>query len=60
MEIFTRREVGNTVNSHYFSYDSEGACKDLQDLAKDRWKEKNDGAYDDISITVIFFDSKNL
>ena len=58
-KYLTEEEVGNIVNLHYFSYDSEGACKDLQDLAKDRWKEKNDGAYDDISITVIFFDSKN-
>ena len=59
-KYLTEEEVGNIVNLHYFSYDSEGACKDLQDLAKDRWKEKNDGAYDDISIIVIFFDSKNL
>ena len=37
---YLTEEVGNIVNSHYFSYDREGTCKDLQDLGKDRWKEK--------------------
>ena len=56
----TETEVGDIVNNHYFSYNSEGACQDLIALAKDRWKEKNDGAYDDISVIVLFFDAKNL
>ena len=52
-------EVGVIVNKHYSASNSEDACKDLQDLAKERWKEKT-GGYDDISVIVIFFDSKNL
>ena len=52
-------EVGEIVNKHFSSNNSEDACKDLQDLAKERWKEKT-GGYDDISVVVIFFDSKNL
>ena len=52
-------EVGVIVNKHYPSSNSEDACKDLQELAKERWKEKT-GGYDDISVIVIFFDSKNL
>ena len=59
-KYLTEEEVGDIVNDHYFSYNSEGACKDLIELAKDRWKEKNDGAYDDISVIVIIFDSKTL
>ena len=59
-KYLTEEEVGDIVNLHYPTYDCEGACKDLQDLAKDRWKEKNDGAYDDISVVIIFFDAKNL
>ena len=59
-KYLTEEEVGNIVNAHYFTYDCNGACKELQELAKDRWKEKNEGGYDDISIIVIFFDPKNL
>ena len=53
-------EVGDIVNTHYFANDNAGACKELQELARDRWKEKNDGAFDDISVVIIFFDNKNL
>ena len=53
-------EVGEIVNKHYSANNTEGACKDLQDLAKERWKYKNGGGYDDISVIVIFFDSKNF
>ena len=59
-KYLTEEEVGEIVNGYYSSYDSEGACNELQDLAKDRWKEKNSGGFDDISVIVIFFDSKNL
>ena len=52
-------EVGEIVNKHYSSLNSEAACKELQDLAKERWKNKT-GGYDDISVIVIFLDSKNL
>ena len=59
-KYLTEDEVGNIVNAHYFINDCGGATKELQELAKDRWKEKNDGGYDDISIVVIFFDQKSL
>ena len=59
-KYITETEVGDIVNTHYFTYNSEAACQDLIALAKDRWKEKNDGAYDDISVIVLFFDAKNL
>ena len=52
-------EVGAIANKHYSASNSEEACKDLQELAKERWKEKT-GGYDDISVIVIFFDSKNF
>ena len=52
-------EIEKIVNKQYSSIDSEGACKEIQDLAKDRWKEKA-GGYDDFSVIVVFFDSENL
>ena len=39
--------------------DSVAACKELIDTAKDRWKSDT-GGYDDISVSVIFFDLKNI
>ena len=59
-KYISENEVCDIVSTHYFTYNSEAACQDLIDLAKDRWKEKNDGAYDDISVIVLFFDAKNL
>ena len=59
-KYITIDEVGDIVNTHYFANDNAGACKELQELARDRWKEKNEGAYDDISIIIIFLDNKNL
>ena len=59
-KYISETEVGDIVNTHYFTYNSDAACQDLIALAKDRWKEKNDGAYDDISVIVLFFDAKNL
>ena len=41
-------EIEEIVNKHYSSIDSEGTCKEIQDLAKHRWKEKT-GRYDDLS-----------
>ena len=58
-KYLTEEEVGEIVNKHYSSTNSESACKEIQDLAKERWKEKT-GGYDDISVIVVFFDSKNL
>ena len=52
-------EVGEIVGKHFSSTNSDAACKELIDLAKERWK--NDiGGYDDISVIVIFIDSKNI
>ena len=52
-------EVGEIVGKHFSSTNSDMACKELIDLAKERWK--NDiGGYDDISVIVIFIDSKNI
>ena len=58
-KYLNEEEVWKIVNKHYSSSNSEGACRDLQEIAKERWKE-NTGGYDDISIIVIFFDSKSL
>ena len=58
-KYLTEDEVGEIVNKHYSSSNSEAACKEIQDLAKERWKDKP-GGYDDISVIVVFFDSKNL
>ena len=58
-KYLNEEEVWKIVNKHYSSSNSEGACRDLQEIAKERWKEKT-GGYDDISVIVIFFDSKSL
>ena len=58
-KYLTEDEVGEIVNKHYSSSNSEAACKEIQDLAKERWKDKT-GGYDDISVIVVFFDAKNL
>ena len=39
-KYLTEDEVGEIVNKHYSSTNSESACKEVQDLAKERWKEK--------------------
>ena len=51
-------EVGNIVNKYLTTSDSIGACKALEEAAKERWKTDT-GGYDDISVIVIFFDLKN-
>ena len=51
-------EVGNIVNKYLSTSDSIGACKALEESAKERWKNDT-GGYDDISVIVIFFDLKN-
>ena len=51
-------EVGNIVNKYLSTSDSIGACKALEEAAKERWKIDT-GGYDDISVIVIFFDLKN-
>jgi serine/threonine protein phosphatase PrpC len=51
-------EVGNIVNKYLSTNDSIGACKTLEEAAKERWKIDT-GGYDDISVIVIFFDLKN-
>ena len=51
-------EVGNIVNKYLSTNDSIGACKALEETAKERWKIDT-GGYDDISVIVIFFDLKN-
>ena len=58
-KYLTEEEVGEIVIKHYSMTNSEAACKELLELAKERWKEKTTG-YDDISVIVVFFDSKNL
>ena len=40
-KYISENEVCDIVSTHYFTYNSEAACQDLIDLAKDRWKEKN-------------------
>ena len=55
----TEDEVGEIVNKHFSSTNSDAACKELQELAKERWKS-DVGGYDDISVIVIFIDSKNI
>ena len=44
------------MNKHYSSIDSEGACKEIQDLRKIDGKKKQE----DMIVIVVFFDSKNL
>ena len=58
-KYLTDNEVGDIVNQYYGMADSVAACKELIDTAKDRWKSDT-GGYDDISVSVIFFDLKNV
>ena len=52
-------EIGTIVNKYFGIGDSIGACKELEETAKERWKS-NTGGCDDISVAVIFLDLKNL
>ena len=38
-KYLNEEEVWKIVNKHYSSSNSEGACRDLQEIAKERWKE---------------------
>ena len=58
-KYLTDNEVGEIVNQYYGIADSVSACKELIDTAKDKWKSDT-GGYDDISVSVIFFDLKNV
>ena len=58
-KYLNEEEVWKIVNKHYSSSNSEGACRDLQEIAKERWKEKT-GGYDDISVIVFFLILKIL
>ena len=58
-KFLTEDEVGEIVSKHFTSTNSDAACKELQELAKERWKN-NIGGYDDISVIVIFIDAKNV
>lgn len=58
-KYLTDDEIGEIVNKYLATADSLGACKELEETAKERWKSES-GGYDDISVIVIFFDIKNL
>ena len=58
-KYLTDDEVGEIANKYLASGDTQAACKELEDTAKERWKS-NTGGYDDISVVVIFFDFKNF
>lgn len=58
-KYLTEEEVGEIVNKYLASSDSAGACKELEEIAKDRWKLYT-GGYDDISVVIVFFDLKTL
>ena len=50
-------EIGVSVNKYLQNCDCAGACKELEDLARERW-QFNSRYVEDISVVVIFFDSK--
>lgn len=58
-KYLTDDEIGEIVNKYLAMADSLGACKELEETAKERWKSET-GGYDDISVIVVFFDLKNL
>ena len=58
-KYLTDDEVGEIVNKYLVMVDSTTACKELIDISKERWKSDT-GGYEDISVSVIFFDMKNL
>ena len=58
-KYLTENEIGEIVNKYLFASDSVSACRELEDISKERWKS-DIGVYDDISVVVIFFDLKNI
>ena len=58
-KYLTENEVGEIVNKYLSSGDCTSACKELIEIAKERWKSDL-GRYDDISVGIIIFDLKNL
>ena len=52
-------EVGEIVNKYLATQDSLNACKELEFVAKERWKSDT-GGFNDMSVIVIFFDLKNI
>ena len=52
-------EIGEIVNKYLSSGDTNAACKEIIEVAKERWKADL-GGYDDISVIIVIFDVKNL
>ena len=53
----TNEEIGNIVKKHYYENNGAEACKELEELARERWK-RNVRKIDDITIIIIFLDFK--
>ena len=52
-------EVGEIVNKYLNSGDCIKACRELENIAIERWK-MDKGGYNDISVSIVFFDYKNV
>ena len=50
-------EIGAVVKKYLLNNDCAGACKELEDLAREQW-QLNSRYVEDISVVVIFFDAK--
>ncbi len=53
----TNEEIGNIVKKYYYENNGFEACKELEELARERWK-KNLRAIEDITVIIIFLDLK--
>ena len=53
----SNEEIGNIVKKHYYENNGVEACKDLEELARERWK-KNVRKIEDITFIIIFLDFK--
>ena len=56
-KYLSEEEVGNIVRKHARENDTYSACKELEELARERWK-KNMRRVDDITCVIIFFEDK--
>ena len=57
-KFLKREEVGNIVRKFSKENDSFGACKELENIARERWKQIT-RKIEDITVVVVFLEWKN-
>jgi len=57
-EYLTNEEVVNIISSYYINGDVESATEELIKNAKSKWEELRKDTIDDITVIVIFLETK--